>query len=190
MMPVKRRREPSCNSLNARSIGNVDPSLRRPITSPSIVRLGKSSVRQVTGQDVAIAYRFRSSGMSISMLLADHGVRRVVKHLFGGRVATLDQPVLVDRDDGIGGGGDDRAEPGLAFSQRLARIGPAPRHAIPPRRPAGHAILEGRVEAFQLLFRVLAVGDVFDGQQNQARAVIKTGDRPGASSACVRWCPR
>ena len=33
MMPVKRWREPSCNSLKARSIGNVDPSLRRPITS-------------------------------------------------------------------------------------------------------------------------------------------------------------
>ena len=98
-------------------MGNVDPSLRQPITSRLSVSTGQVLRAQVTGQTSRSPSEV-SPGNEHLDVPADHRAGRVVEHLFGGRVAALDQSLLVNRDDGIGGGGDDGAVV-LAFAQRV-----------------------------------------------------------------------
>ena len=62
----ERWREPSCSSLKARSMGNVDPSLRRPITSRPSVWTRASVVPGKRARPSRSAVEV-SRGMSMSM---------------------------------------------------------------------------------------------------------------------------
>ena len=102
MMPVKYRLPLASNSLTERWIGNVEPSLRRAVTSrpmPMIFRLPRVEI----GLQIAVMLAGEGLGHENANILPDQLLVRVTEQPCSGRIDRLDFAAQVDGQDRIDG---------------------------------------------------------------------------------------
>jgi hypothetical protein len=131
---------------------------------------------QDAGQDRELFIDFSPGDQRLD-LLADDVAGRIIEHALGGRVAALDRALMIDGDDRIGGSGHNRAQAPFAFPQgafRSYQVGGAGLGLVRAER---NAVFERQIERFQFSFRALALGDVFDDQENKRGPVVKAGNQ-------------
>src|SRR5438045_2539937 len=117
--PVKIRRSARTTSLMARSIGNIEPSLRRPLASRTVPLISGEIVCPSLGTLSSRAVP-KGAGKTI-YISAKHLPGTIAKHILGSRIDGLDDTAIVEADNPLGRRAEDSPQAVPAFSKRSFR---------------------------------------------------------------------